>query len=70
MDLDLCLRIIIVPGASPPAFHLGEVEVKFLSKVKLAFLCNLELNCSLKMSIYAFQIIIIPLDTNCSKHLK
>lgn len=70
MDLDLGLRVEIAPGAPPPAFHLGEVEVKFLSKAKLAFICNLELNYSFKMSIYTFQIISIPLDTNCSTHLK
>lgn len=70
MDLDLGWKIKIMPGALPPAFYLGEVEVKFLSKVKHAFLCDLKLNYCLKMSIYAFQIINIPLDTNCSKHLK
>lgn len=70
MDLDLGLKVKIMPGALPPAFYLGEVEVKFLSKVKHAFICNLKLKYSLKMGIYTFQIINIPLDTNCSKHLK
>lgn len=70
MDLDLGLKVKIMQGALPPAFYLGEVEVKFLSKVKHAFICNLKLKYSLKMGIYTFQIINIPLDTNCSKHLK
>lgn len=67
IDLDLGLK---VKSALSPAFYLGEVEVKFLSKVKHAFICNLKRNYSLKMTINTFQIINIPLDTNCSKHLK
>lgn len=70
IDLGLVLKVKITPGALPPAFYLGEVEVNFLSKVKPAFICNLKLNYSLKMTIFSFQIINIPLDTNCSKYLK